>query len=123
MSSTLLYEDWTKSPREVHWLDVSGTQPKPAEGKSVIHTEQTKIEDMCFVEDGEKQLLVVAGGNEGLFAYNTVTDELEWKIGGHISGNETAITTMGVTTDERGHLFVTDIGNHCIQMFSVSDGQ
>ena len=33
------------------------------------------------------------------------------------------LKAMGVTTDERGHLFVTDHYNHRIQMFSVSDGQ
>ena len=121
--STLLYEDRSKSPREVHWLDLNDAQPKPADGKRVIHTEQTNIDDMCFSESAEKQLLVVAGGDKGLFAYNTDTDELEWKIGGHLSGHLIAMHTMGVTTDGRGHLFVTDTYNHCIQMFSVSDGQ
>ena len=104
-------------------MDLSGAELKPAEGKHVIHTEQTNIEDMCFVENGQKQLLVVADGKEGLFAYNTATDELEWKKDGHLSENIIAMKPMGVTTDGRGHLFVTDCGNHCIQMFSVSDGQ
>ena len=28
-----------------------------------------------------------------------------------------------VTTDRRGHLFVTDYNNECMQMFSTSDGK
>ena len=34
-----------------------------------------------------------------------------------------AIFSYGVTTDKRGHLFVTDYNNECIQTFSASDGQ
>ena len=102
---------------------MSGAQPKQADGKSVISTEQTDIEDMCFVKDGEKQLLVVAGGNEGLSAYNTVRDALQWKIDGHLSGNEMVMKPMGVTTDGRGHLFIADSHNRRIQMFVAPDGQ
>ena len=31
--------------------------------------------------------------------------------------------SYGVTTDGRGHLFVTDYNNECIQTFSASDDQ
>ena len=77
---------------------------------------------MCFVEVGHKRLLIVVSGDEGLFAYNTETDKLEWKVNRKLSKMEHDMTAMGVTTDGHGHLFVTDRHNHCIQMFSVSDG-
>ena len=73
--STLLYEDTSKSPREVHCLDLSGAEPKPAAGKRVIHTELDNITDMCVVQDGNEQMLIVAHMN-GVFAYNTETDEV-----------------------------------------------
>ena len=38
-------------------------------------------------------------------------------------GLEKKIYSYGLTTDKRGHLFVTDYNNECIQMFSASDGQ
>ena len=131
--STLLYEDASKSPREVHWLDLSDREPKPAKGKCVIHTKNKYIYDMCFVQDGDKQLLIVAGGDEGfftskttkgpsLFAYDTEKDKLEWKVGENLPGNKEHMRAAGVTTDGRGHLFVTDRNNDRIQMFYVSDG-
>ena len=73
-ASTLLYEDWTKSTREVHWLDVSDAQPKPVAGKGVITTQLCKMYDMCAIQDGDKQLLVAAAGEDGLFAYNIKVD-------------------------------------------------
>ena len=123
-SSTLLYEDKSKTPHEVHWLDLSGTLPKPAAGKRVIHTQEHYFCYMCFVQFIDKQLLVVACG-EGLFAYDTGTDKLAYKVSGRCSGMEKDIHPMGITADGRGHLFVCDwlYGNNCIQMFSASDGQ
>ena len=55
--SSLLYVDWSKMPFEVHWLDLSDTQPKPAAEKSVIHTQHRNITDMCYVQNGDKELL------------------------------------------------------------------
>ena len=121
--STLLYEDTTRSPREVQWLDLSDGEPKPAAGKPVIHTQNNDIEDMCFVQYGEESLLVVADTEQGLFAYNTEKDKLEWRVAEYLPGNKRDMTVMGVTTDGRGHLFVVDCDNERIQMFSVSDGQ
>ena len=120
--SILLYVDESKNPRDVHWLDLSGTKPKPAAGKRVIHPEQKEVYDMCFAQYGGKQLLIVAADDEGLFVYNSETDKLEWKLSGTPSQTEDKMLVTGVATDGRGHLFVADDGNKCIQMFSVSDG-
>ena len=119
--SSLLYVDLSTCPREVHWLDLSDGQ-KPAAGKRVIHTIQFEIRDMCFTQDRDKQLLIVAGEGGMLSAYNTETDELEWKVEEKLPGKK--IDVRGVTTDGRGHLFVSDrmYDSKCIQMFSVSDG-
>ena len=57
--SILLWVNESKTPFEVHWLDLSGKEPKPVEGRPTIHTELGRIDDMCFVQDGDKQLLIV----------------------------------------------------------------
>ena len=129
--SILLYEDTSKTPRDVHCLDLSGSEPKPASGKPVIHTQNNNIDDMCFVQDGDKQLLIVtvtdeyneSGDTDEIFAYNTETDKLEWTFCGKVPGMEKKMIAYGVTTDGRGHLFVGNYENNCILMFSVSDGQ
>ena len=100
-------------PFEVHWLDLSESQPKPAEGKSVIHTLHSEIYDMCFAQAEDKQLLIVAVDEEGVFAYNTDTDKLEWKV-------DENIHAAGVTTDGRGRLFVADYDNQCIHLLRTS---
>ena len=123
--STLLCEDKSKKNCEVHWLDLSGSKPKPAARKTcAIHTELITFYGMCSVQHGDKQLLVVADYRE-IFAYNAATDKLEWKVDGKQLGTEKGMSPSGITTDGRGHLFVCDWknGNNCIQMFSVSDGQ
>ena len=87
--------DESKGPRDVHWLDLAESQPKPVTGKSVIHTQNKHINDMCFVQDGDKQLLVVAAADEGLFAYNTGNDEVEWKVDGCLFGNRGTFESYG----------------------------
>ena len=120
--SSLLYVDWSKIPFEVHWLDLSESQPKPANGKSVIHTQHRNITDMCYVQNGGKELLIIAAFREGVFAYNTLLNKLEWKMDRKPAGMEKGIAAYGVAADGRGHLYIADYDNHCIQMFSVSDG-
>ena len=123
--STLLYLDGSKSPFEVHWLDLSESQPKPAAGKQVIHIKQNDIYDMCCAQDGDKQLLILADGQQELLAYNTNTDKLEWKAHRKPPGMEKDMEVIGLTTDKRGHLFVCDFkkGNKCIHLFWASDSQ
>ena len=122
--STLLYVDGSKQPREVNWLELSELEPKTTVRKPVIHLHNTLPKDMCFTQDGDKQLLIIATIDGGLFACNIETDKLEWEVRGKLPGMEQAMNPMGVTTDGRGCLYVSDYenGNKSIQMFSVSDG-
>ena len=122
---TIMYLDANTKPYSVHWLNLTDVQSKIAAGKGVIHIEldDTSIRDMCLVQEGDKQIVVVAGGDGGLFAYDTETGKLEWKVKEKPSEMMNAINTRGVTTDGHGHLFVCNTANECIQMFSASDGQ
>ena len=122
--STLLYVDISTSPNEIHWLDLSESQPKLATGKRVIHTQQDPIYDMCCYQDGGEHLLALVDGNV-LFAYNTSTDKLEWKVDRKPPGMEKRMDLHGVTTNNRGLLFVCDWigGGECIHLFRASDGK
>ena len=121
----ILYDVQAKSPREVQLLDCSGSEPKPVDGKNVICTKQTNISDMCVVQGGDRELLVATdGGKHGgrVCAYNTATDELEWSVKGKLEGMQKEMGVRGVTTDGRGHLFLCDLDNSCIQLF-CTDGR
>ena len=122
IASTLLYVDRSNKPFKVHFLDLSKSTPV---AKKVIHTQHSSIHELCYAQDGDKQLLVITDRDIGIFVYNIETDKLEWKIDKKLPGMEKPIDASGVATDGRGHLFVGDYmnGNRCIQMFSVSDGQ
>ena len=41
--------------------------------------QKSEMYDMCLVQDGHKQLLVVALGHDAVVAYNLEEDKLEWK--------------------------------------------
>ena len=91
---------------------------------------------MCSVHSGNDQLLITTGGdtvnlvsvsklfkstrmNGQLCAYNINTGEIVWTVNGKQPGTEKDICGVSVTSDEKGHLFVCDIINICVQMFSA----
>ena len=118
--SILLHCDASSFPNNVHLLDCSGFRPKLVQGKNVIRTKQSYIHDMCVARDRDKEFLVITDG-ERVYAYNTAAGELVW------SPKRKQMNRMmgvcGVSTDGRGHLFVCDWNNQCIQMFRVGDGR
>ena len=124
--SILSYVDWAKSQCKIHHLDLSELHTNPSAQGKVIHTQQTHIYNICFVQDGDKQLMIVSGTQDDcskLFAYNTLKDKIEWKLERKPSEMEDYFNPRLVTTDGHGHLFVADLGNQCIQMFHMSDAR
>ena len=131
--TTLLYIDVTKDPCEIRYLDCAASQPQPE--TRVTQTQQHFVRDMCYVQqqqqqqDGDKSLLVTTHFStvfdkrieSGIRAYNTATQEMEWCITGKIgeARTEAEISPCGVATDGRGHLFICDPVNGCVQMFST----
>ena len=95
--STLMYVDTSTAPNEVHCLDLTGSKPKPkpAAGKPVIHTQLKGIYDMCCMKDGDKELLILAAGDKGLYAYNMRTDQLEWSAKEKLPGMEKEMEARG----------------------------
>ena len=126
--STLLFADVTKDPCEVRYLDCSVAPPQPETRHT--QTQQHFLRDMCHVTEGNKTFLVTTHFSStfdkridsGIRAYDTNTQNMEWSVTGSVGQAEKEINPCGVVTDGRGHLFVCDPVNGCVQMFST-DGQ
>ena len=124
--SSLMYVDDSQFPGsklQVHCLDMSESQPKPAARKGVVHLEQECVFDMCCVQVDENPFLFVAQNVNGIYAYNTQRDLFVGVLNGKPPGMEENIIAHGITTDGRGNLYVADGGNRCIQVFSASNGR
>ena len=120
---TLVYADCKKDKQVVKWLDCSSYPPSFINIQTNIQVQLADkyfIQDKCLVTDGEKDLLVTTHNYGGVHAYIAGTDELKWRVsktvGGHLSRGMNAV---GVTTNGRGQLFICDVDNSCIQMFST----
>ena len=117
--TVLLYEDRTRVPCEIRWLNCNVSPPKPVTGKNITFTKQDMIWDMCYVEHEGKQLLVTTRGFVGIFAYNLRTDEREWRVKGRRGGMKKEIGVESITTDGCGNLFVCGYKNASIWLFST----
>ena len=120
---TLVYVDCRKNKQVVRWLDCSSYPPSLNDVRTNIQIELAGnyfMQDMCFVTHGEKDLLVTTHNYGGVHAYVAGTNELEWRVsntgGRHQPGG---INAVGITSNGRGQLFICDVANGCIQMFST----
>ena len=115
--SILLYVDDSRG--DVWCLDCSSATPES--GSNVIITQQEEgIPHMCCLADGDKHLLITTHVTSVIHAYNTKTDELEWRLKGKLEGMARNSGYEGITADGDGHLFICDRHNASIQMFSSS---
>ena len=94
------------------------------------------IHDFCIVPQEHGDLVIISAERGSMRAFNAGNGNLEWKITGTVTMKDTEkgmkrkqnkgmtdlIWPLGVTYDRRGHLFVCDKVNSCIQKFSI-DGQ
>ena len=51
--------------------------------------------------------------------YNVDTDEIAWTIKYGSLYSDLRMNPFGITADERGNLFVCDLNQSCVQIFSV----
>ena len=117
-SSSLLYIDHKKHPHEATWLYCSKSPPELRADANITHVQQDNVWDMCCVQDRNKHLLLTTGGFDGVSAYNTDTDQIEWCKKGTLAGMEEQMMAEGVTTDGCGHVFISDESNGCIHVLS-----
>ena len=99
------------STQHLAWL----SDPTP-----FIRTEVNDIWDISFIKHYNTQLVFIAGADQGVFAYNCSTGELEWSV-----HNNKVKYHVGVTNDERGHLFhcIQINENRCVKMFAAKNGK
>ena len=121
-ATTLVYVDCSRLVRDIRWLDCRSSVPKPG---PFIHTTcgiHDLIWDMCCLRDRDnKQLIVTARGLEGLSAFSNVrSGRLEWNMKGELPAMKQSMVAEGVTTDGRGHIFVCDVRNKYIHMFTTA---
>ena len=75
----------------------------------------------CLLDRESKQLIITARGNDGLTAFSNVrSGRLEWNMKGELPGMTKSMCAEGVTTDGRGHIFVCDVRNKYIHMFTTA---
>ena len=124
--TTLLYTD--KIRHVVNWLDCRSLTPLPVYGTKVSTLQHDWIRGMCCVEaDAGKQFLITTHFSSsfdkkvrsGVRAYNVSTGEVEWSAMGTLAGMHQDTAAWSVAIDGRGHVFVSDITNMCVQVFSV----
>ena len=121
--STLLYVDESKSPREIHWLDCSSTEPTPIQ--KVI---STSLEDIWEIQHAAREglvLVMAAPGSDGIHAYNETTGELKWSVVGKPLGMANQLWPCSMAGNGKGKLFISDIcdDNEAVHVFNVSDGR
>ena len=121
----LLYEDCSKVPRQIRWLDCSISPPLVTD---VTTTEQQTLHHLCFVDGGAGQrLLIVCDSKQGVCAYNVISNQLTWRTKSaeiKLKRNEWQMSAQGVAADEESfYLYVCDVNNRCLQMFSMTDGR
>ena len=115
----LLYEDSSKTPRQIRSLDCGKSQPYVTK---VISTKQDSLQDMCL---GGCKLLIASDFNTGICAYNMSTNEFVWKVERRekLKGMEWEICPQSIAVDASGRVLVNDTNNDCVQMFYTLDGR
>ena len=119
----------------VRWLDCSKLPIKAYELMPKTDLQMLWCHDICFVDDGDKHLIVTIDRSGQIHTYNSATGRLEWVVESkgygfgrfftdqHISstsiGMENGMAPLAVTADDRGHLFICDGRNSCVQVFTT----
>ena len=114
--STLLVVNAAERPNEVRWLDCSKLPPKPSVGRKNIQLRHNAVYDMCYVRKHNKELLVYSS-DEGIFAQDVQSFESEWSIPKSTYGS--LKNCCAITTDGRGHIFISTPVNSVVLMFSL----
>ena len=129
--STLLFTNTSKNPTEVRWvpIDMSTNPPHPTAGSRTLRLHHKYVRDVCYTSINNKELLVYAC-EDGVFAQNVRSSLQEWSItnttqGSLVKGNwvkilgaSVRVNVCSITTDGRGHVFISDPKNFVVSLFS-----
>ena len=88
-----------------------------------IFTDCHNVTDTCtMVGSGEQFHVVACAHGEDLKAFSQDSKHVKWHIHGSLQGTTDHIRVSGVTSDDRGNLFVCDFANKCVHLFKAEDG-
>ena len=108
--STLLFADRSKLSPNVYWLDCSGNKPKF--NRKYINVKSNYVDDICYIPDEKKPLLVATDQLSSVQAYNAVNNNLEWS---------TQVRGYSITTG--GQQLLVCNRDDGIRMLSLSGGE
>ena len=116
--TSLMY--WDSSSSSLVTVDCRSSPPcqRPLTGK----LPKNKITDMCFVDGEDSKLIVVVFKDGSLCVFSAISSELQWQAKQEMPHTRVAqqpLRAGGVTTDGRGHLFVSDLG--CARFQEISE--
>ena len=69
--------------------------------------------------DNKKEILITTHGDLKINSFNKNTGKLKGFFDCTSLADQKVLDARGVTTDGHGHLFVCDVGNNCIRLFSM----
>ena len=76
-----------------------------------------EYDDMCFDYEDTIKIFSVQSSSKKVTAYSVKT---LWSVQGfQPDGMKSQMKPLGITTDGRGHLFISDAANGCIQIFDT----
>ena len=119
--TTLFYADnqYSKSS-SIHRLDCSGSKPTLCQSIGVCNNYASSF---CYLKYHEEELLVVIDRTE-IKAFTLCNAEVKWsKKKFHLPDQNKICKPIRIAVGGQGLLFVFDVNNRCIQMFSEADGQ
>ena len=119
-NGTLLLEDTSQYPGVIRVIDHS-SKTSPFETR--VTYDEGLITGMCSVRNKHQQDMLITTyckeNQSGIRAYNSSTGQLQWSIPGTLPQVEEPMYPTDITEDGHDHLFVCDVNNSCVHMFST----
>ena len=119
-TNTLQFTDGSKNMLEVRRLDCSKSVPILCDDLTKTRRAKKNLYYILVARHAGMTLLFVAG-HTFLDAYKPNSSEVTWN-NEHVSNMERDLDPYSLSTDGDGHLFVMDLNNDCVHMFSLDDG-
>ena len=123
-AKTLIYQDQGSSAHGLRGLNCSTYPPKGANINCIPSSKEfigLQLLDMIgSVTLKSDELIIKSFGSGGICASHKTNGKMRWKVKGRLPGMQKSMIARGIDTDGRGHLFVCDTANQCIQMFSLN---
>ena len=118
-SNTLLFVYRSEDVFEVRRLDCSKSVPVLCDDFTKTRAEDC-VNYILVARHAGMKLLVVAGSTF-IDAHKLNSSEVAW-TNEDVTGMQMELCPRSLSTDGHGHLYVVDLDNDCVHMFSLDDG-